>query len=445
MPPTSNQGRSIVTKGTSDQAVATTPDVCLVPGQPAPVPSSNHVESSMLGAGATTMTFIDGAPVWTSAGQLGPPSEPAHAGTGGGMCSGTYRSVATPTSYSKDVIMEGGGVVRLFDSTLQNRGNAVGVVLAAGNLALPEGKVTSAPATGEELVFLPPECAYLAECSSDSNPPAARLDAMRGPSTCELYQPPPESQKGMFGHHEASEPTFDYEYPSKWYEGDGSIDHPAHFDTIPMRSNRYIATVGGKKIPIIAPEWAPDLWNAADPPLPSPDEVARALATVPEPLLRHLDTVVISPLANPQDWVQARNKNTPGFRSSAATTYGLTYIYPKPNQSQERVDRRMLHECGHQLYLDLDDKRRRLGQPRMDDMWGAVAAADGRAPSAYARSDAKEDFAESCVMYFASKGTPCEEYARRLYPNRCQMLDQILADDEAAQEAAAQKKPPTGK
>lgn len=127
---TSNEKRTIVTKGTQHEAFATSDDVCKLPGGKAQ-PFPNWVSSEKLAKGQTTTTFIDSQPVWTKVGELGPPSEPAHAGTAGGVKSGTYRFEARPTSYSKDVFMEGNAVVRAFDTTTQNHGNTVGIVVPA--------------------------------------------------------------------------------------------------------------------------------------------------------------------------------------------------------------------------------------------------------------------------------------------------------------------------
>jgi hypothetical protein len=143
----SNQERTIVTKGTAHVAVHTAPDMCLVPGEAAPRPFPNLVKSEKLAAGATKITLIDSQPVWTTAGELGPPSEPAHEGTLGGVQSGTYRAEAKPTSYSRDVFMEGDPVVRVQDRTTQNHGNTTGVVLPEALLAALWG-----------LACLEPEC-----------------------------------------------------------------------------------------------------------------------------------------------------------------------------------------------------------------------------------------------------------------------------------------------
>lgn len=132
----SNQGRTIVTQATQHVALFTAPDMCFVPGTPPPQPFPNVVQSEMLAAGKTVRSFIAGAAVWTAAGELGPPSKPAHPGTAGGVKSGTYIQEAKPTSYSPDVFFEGNAVVRVFDTTTQNHANTVGFVIPEAMLAL---------------------------------------------------------------------------------------------------------------------------------------------------------------------------------------------------------------------------------------------------------------------------------------------------------------------
>lgn len=125
---TSNEGRAIVTKGTGHVAVHTAPDVCKTPSKKT-IAANNWVKSDKLLKGQTVTTFIADCAVWTSVGELGPPSEPGHAGVVGGVKSGTYRFEASPTSYSSDVFFEGNPAVRVFDTTTQNHGNTTGIVL----------------------------------------------------------------------------------------------------------------------------------------------------------------------------------------------------------------------------------------------------------------------------------------------------------------------------
>jgi hypothetical protein len=127
--PVSNHRRFVCTKGTPHVAVSRAPDLCFVPGNPVAQPFPNHVETNKLAKGATTSTFIAGQPIWTKAGELGPPSEPAHAGVNKGKKSGTYRGEATASTYSKDLFAEGEPVVRSFDRTKQNHDNTHGEVI----------------------------------------------------------------------------------------------------------------------------------------------------------------------------------------------------------------------------------------------------------------------------------------------------------------------------
>ncbi len=120
---TFNKDKAIATKGTDHIAVHTQDDVCkLADGTPAPFP--NSIPSTHLDPGKTVRTFIDAQPVWTSEGFLGNNEDllsyPAHAGIKKSVISGTYRGVCRAITFSHDVIIEGGGVVRTDDRTWQN-------------------------------------------------------------------------------------------------------------------------------------------------------------------------------------------------------------------------------------------------------------------------------------------------------------------------------------
>jgi len=128
MATTSNEQRLIVTKGSNHVAKSTAPDVCKLPNG-TPIAPDNFVKSDKLLKGATTHTFIAKQPIMTSIGELGPPSEPAHGGSAGGVRSGTYRAEAKATSYSADVILEGHPAVRVYDTTTQNHGNTSGLII----------------------------------------------------------------------------------------------------------------------------------------------------------------------------------------------------------------------------------------------------------------------------------------------------------------------------
>ena len=126
---TSNQKRTVATKGTRHVAYAIMPDMCLPKGKKKAQPYQNWVESTKLARGATETARIGGQPIWTDIGELGPPSEPAHAGVDKGLVSKTYCAEATALSYSPDVVFEGHRAVRTDDLTAQNHANTVGRAL----------------------------------------------------------------------------------------------------------------------------------------------------------------------------------------------------------------------------------------------------------------------------------------------------------------------------
>lgn len=129
----SNSKRNIVTRGTGHVAVATAADLCALPNGTV-VGFTNWVKSDKLQR-ATTRTVIAGEPVWTRSGQLGPPSEPPHAGVKGTR-SGTHHKEAKAASYSKDVFVEQNAAVRAFDLTTQNHENTDGIVLPSELFAM---------------------------------------------------------------------------------------------------------------------------------------------------------------------------------------------------------------------------------------------------------------------------------------------------------------------
>ena len=122
-------GRSVCTKGTPDTALAPS-DPCLTPdGKTVYFP--NEAPLAKLGKGQTTSVKAAGQPVWTEKGQLDPKTDPDHPGSAGGTKSGSYRGWCQPTSWSPNVLFEGGHVVRMFDTTTQNNGNCPGMVMPA--------------------------------------------------------------------------------------------------------------------------------------------------------------------------------------------------------------------------------------------------------------------------------------------------------------------------
>jgi type VI secretion system secreted protein VgrG len=178
----------------------------------------------------------------------------------------------------------------------------------------------------------------------------------------------------------------------------------------------YEVEVDGRKKKLITPKTTPKGKN-----LPSAQQMADSMGTVPGPQLDKVPEVVASPNQNPDDAYWAKEYKMKNF-SSAATggTSGLTFYPKKTAWSQEFTDSTMIHEGGHGYSQDLwsDDAKKKA--------WEKAIADDGRPPSKYAKSSSGEDFSESLVMYSLSKGTTCEATAKLLYPNRYKALEDLF-------------------
>lgn len=92
---------------------------------PIPYPSIGQLQQAV---GTTVSVRVAGQGVVTSNSMI-PTSSGGEAGSAGGVTSGTAKGPVEFVSFSASVRAEGGNVVRMFDTTRQNAGNAVGIVL----------------------------------------------------------------------------------------------------------------------------------------------------------------------------------------------------------------------------------------------------------------------------------------------------------------------------
>src|SRR5580704_11435287 len=121
-----NPPKTPVTKGSNGIAAATLPNICKMPGPPAPfvpTPLPNIGQSSKQPSGYSTTVTIDGDPVAIQGSSFGSSGDVASQGTGGGLISS---NVEGPTKFlapgSMDVKIEGKNVQLLGDQMLNNCG-----------------------------------------------------------------------------------------------------------------------------------------------------------------------------------------------------------------------------------------------------------------------------------------------------------------------------------
>lgn len=132
-------GQPITTKGPG--ICFAFPDVCLTPAPPSPSPVPiPYPNVGMLSdaSGTESNITVGGQEVVTSASQISPTTGD-EAGSSGGVTSGVTKGKVEFVTFSQTVKANGNNVVRMFDTTTQNNGNAVGTVLGGNPTVLVGG------------------------------------------------------------------------------------------------------------------------------------------------------------------------------------------------------------------------------------------------------------------------------------------------------------------
>lgn len=403
---TTNQDRTVCTRGSGHVAVADTPDYCRMPEDKSVQAFPNQIATTQLAAGATWRTFIDQEKVWTKAGLLGPPSDPAHAGTGGGIHSNTYRGDASAYEYSPDVYAEGNQLVRCYDRTEQNEKNTKGTVLYDVEKLFEETGLT-----------LPKGCEFLRadKATFGSNAPDVNYEDLREDAKRPDVPKPTEE---------------DYKFrkidpQTKKLEEIGTDARPAKVYTVDIK---------GRVLRIILPKSGSSPEHGSGKPTrlftPSVPQIVSSLQLLDRPVLDQIDEVVVSPIRKPGE---------DDARAGADTGKRIMTFFPLLQRPGDKgVHATTIHEGGHAF---AHSKRFYVpGEGTLTNRWKAAMEADRMRPSHYACETMGEDFAEAYLMYKLTKNTPCEDYARYFYPNRYQVLDEEFGTPSATSPAA----PPGG-
>lgn len=170
--------------------------------------------------------------------------------------------------------------------------------------------------------------------------------------------------------------------------------------------------IDGKTLEVVLPS-----SPASGAQLPSADEVAAAVASLPPDARAGITRVEFSPRDEGAP-AYVTNENAPG------TVFISAYDRPV---TQRDLDTILLHETAHIV-----------DQPDAGD-WRAAVESDGEFATPYARNSfngdgnpVNEDFAETYQIYHLVKNTPDEAAMRELYPARFALLDQMQAPQTQA-------------
>lgn len=178
---------------------------------------------------------------------------------------------------------------------------------------------------------------------------------------------------------------------------------------------------------------------------PSPKEsrapvtvYADALGSLTRAQYASFPQLIVSPHDNPDDAYWAEEYKIPKARSAARGGTSSVDFFPAASVGgTSGIAQYLVHESAHALSAQLRQESEGVAgfirgffdsgkqNAASAKAWDDAIKADGRCPSGYSKGRPAEDFAESTVLYSASKGTPCEEAARRAYPNRYRLLDVI--------------------
>ncbi len=358
--------QTVVHEGTGGQTTAPL-DFCKTPSVPIPYPNISKSADTANG----TMTVFSDKNSFMLKDSFFDKSNGDNSGKGKGVISQEVQGIAIPITFSMNVIAEDRPVFRRNDLMFAN------APIKSGDK--PKAESSDKPPKGCE--FLNPDQQLVSA-------PQENFDKVR--KTVSLG----EAKDGLF------------KFPG---------------DLAPTAAKIYEATIGNKKIPIAVSTAAAPAGKA----MPTVQSIAQSLGAVPTNQLGPMNQIAISANPNPSDAYWATQYNTPGFTSAATGGGGNATFYPvapASAASQARNDSNMIHESGHTFSKDLW-----AAKPAEKTAWQDAITKDGKLPSKYAGSSIDEDFSESLVMYSLSKGTPCEEYAKKLYPERYKKLDELMA------------------
>lgn len=280
------------------------------------------------------------------------------------------------------------------------------------------------PGAGRSAVTVPPECAYLKHRSNqgqDADVIGQNLNSKRKPHKIRKV---------------ASGQDHDFRVGGKSHKADV-----------------YEVDVRGRKIMVYDPVGYQPPKNcrcggepgkppppAHDHYKPTPDQIAKSLATMPDEELDCVDRVDISPgktgaIAN--SWGDTKdiayNPEAKHVRTDSPVATG-------PELQQADMDWAFVHEGGHQYHSAC---RNKYGEEKFDSAWRAAAEKDAALDpdaehvTSYSKTKTAkgkvwlgEDFADTATIYQFTVGTSCEAAARAKFPARFALLDKLKAESK---------------
>jgi hypothetical protein len=181
-------------------------------------------------------------------------------------------------------------------------------------------------------------------------------------------------------------------------------------------AERYNVDVNGQTIGVVVPK---DL-DPRNGEFASVDQVANALAAVPDEYRDRIKQVEISPTANSRD-KDFKNRFKFSTNSTTDGEDGTIQIFPSDKAvTQSQVDGSLIGGAGNLLAAD-----EFKNNPSSREAYKNAMRDDLITPSGYAKYSPERDFSETIKLFEQVRGTPQEAEIRRLLEERLRVIQEI--------------------
>jgi hypothetical protein len=179
-------------------------------------------------------------------------------------------------------------------------------------------------------------------------------------------------------------------------------------------AERYNVDVNGQSIGVVVPK---DL-DPRNGEFASVDQVANALAAVPDEYRDRIKQVEISPNASSNSFGKRFNV---GINSSTNNENGTVQLFPSEKPvTQSQIDGSLIGGAGNLLASD-----EFKNNPLSREAYKNAMRDDLITPSGYAKYSPERDFSETIKLFEQVRGTPQEAEVRRLLEERLRVIQEI--------------------
>ncbi len=240
--------------------------------------------------------------------------------------------------------------------------------------------------------------------SIDGQPQSGHDPGYRASGTCVWVNPSPQQ---LFTPYYRDLQRLRATAPTGTFGAETRLDSHEWHDGTTTNAIACTLTIAGCQIDFTRP--TSSIAGSAN--LPTNAQIMQSLRIIPIYQLVATQRVVVNHIPH--------RGTRPNRRIQASAGSGDLDIFPFYSMpSQTVLDARLLHECAHNFQTPAWKNT-----PESVAQWDMARNLDVIAPSRYATTNTQEDFAEFVMLYNMALDTNCEREMRRIYPNRCWLMD----------------------